>query len=195
MADGLACVVRNAGKGCLQPAQVKVIAEMCIAEIQKSFTREAQLGGQVLGRSGGPKDEDDDDVEDEDGEEDEEAECRVGLAAALGSCMSADAEAFMTHAWPTVMPLLQEWLKPQDGIRRVLGLHLAVDLCEHLNENCVRLWPVFMEQVLQAVLSKDADQRNAAAYASILPPGCLPLVHSTLPERTSPWRPRCRNQR
>jgi len=71
----------------------------------------------------------------------------------------------MTHAWPTVMPLLQEWLKPQDGIRRVLGLHLAVDLCEHLNENCVQLWPVFMEQVLQAVLSKDADQRNAAAYA------------------------------
>eukprot|EP00929_Paragymnodinium_shiwhaense_P039681 TRINITY_DN20823_c0_g1_i1.p1 TRINITY_DN20823_c0_g1~~TRINITY_DN20823_c0_g1_i1.p1 ORF type:complete len:1112 (+),score=385.09 TRINITY_DN20823_c0_g1_i1:71-3406(+) len=164
MADGLACVVRNAGAGCLQAAQVKVIAEMCIAEIQKSFQREAAHSGQVLGK-GGAKDEDDDDVEAEDDDEDEEAECRIGLAAALGSCMCADAEAFMAHAWPLVLPLLQEWLKPQDGVRRVLGLHLAVDLCEHLKENCVSLWPVFMEAVLEAVMSKDADQRNAAAYA------------------------------
>jgi len=166
MADGIACVVRNAGAGSLQLEQVKIIADMSIAEIKKSFQREQAV---TQGSPPLSKTKDHDEEEDEEGfsegSEDDEAECRVGLGATLGACMCANPDYFVAHIWPALMPLLKTWLNPQSGIGGVLGLHVAVDLCDHLREKAVPMWPVFMEAVLGAVSAKEADHRNAAAFA------------------------------
>eukprot|EP00747_Dinoflagellata_sp_TGD_P163549 gnl/TRDRNA2_/TRDRNA2_182325_c0_seq1.p1 gnl/TRDRNA2_/TRDRNA2_182325_c0~~gnl/TRDRNA2_/TRDRNA2_182325_c0_seq1.p1 ORF type:complete len:1131 (+),score=275.97 gnl/TRDRNA2_/TRDRNA2_182325_c0_seq1:73-3393(+) len=167
MADGIACVIRNGGQGCLETEQVKLLCKLSLGEIHKSFQREQASAGQTLGKKSQEQDEDEE--EDADGDDDvDEPECRIGLAAVVGSCICVQPEAFTSQVWPTLQPLMQDWLALKGGkagVRRVLGLHLAVDLCDHLKEKAVPIWPVFMDSVLEAVEVKDADERNAGAFA------------------------------
>jgi len=119
--------------------------------------------------------DDDDDDEDEDGldlgelglEETEEHDARVALCAIFGACFKVSPEAFVSHSLPTLQPLMQQWLS-KEGPCRALGLHLACDLCEHLGERAVEAWPTFMEQVLQALGSKESEERNTAAFTVVL---------------------------
>jgi hypothetical protein len=115
-------------------------------------------------------DDDDDAVGDllEKGEEEEEKDCRLGLCSIFGACMKANPDVFVTHSWPRLQSMLQEWLGPQGGIGRPVGLHLASEICEHLGENAVTVWPVFMDQVLASVGEGDADSRNTAAFTVML---------------------------
>mmetsp|Transcript_125241 Transcript_125241/g.227150 ORF Transcript_125241/g.227150 Transcript_125241/m.227150 type:complete len:1118 (-) Transcript_125241:103-3456(-) len=166
MADGIACVVRNAGEGALQPDQVKLICGMCMAEIEKSFQREKAGASASQALTGAKaRDDDEEDSGDEAGDEEDEAQCRIGLVAIIGACIRANREVFMSHVWPTVLPSIQQWLQPPVNEGCILGLHMAVDLCDHLKEAAVPVWPVFMEAVLNAVVAQVEQQRNAGAYA------------------------------
>merc|ERR1719159_345623 len=58
---------------------------------------------------------------------------------------------------------MQQWLAvPQN---KVLALHLACDLLEHVKDASTPIWPVFMPPLFDALGDKDADARTAAAYA------------------------------
>jgi len=178
MAHGIAAVVRNAGAGCLQQTQMQGMCDLAGAEIIKSFQREKAIkdAGGIPSPFGvpGAGDEDEDDALDDgdlDGgkEEDEEQQARVGLSAIFGACMKASPVAFVSHSWPQLQTLLQEWLRPErQGASRHLGLHVACDLCEHLGPEAAPIWPVFMEAVLDALSSEVADERNTAAFAVLL---------------------------
>lgn len=171
MANGLASVVRNAGAGCLEPAQVRGISDLALSEILKSFQRETALtagpGPNPLQKSA-EGDEDDESTAGERDPEDEEKVCREGLSAVLGACMKASPEVFVSHSWPALQPLLVQWLGSAGGSARILGLAVAGDLCEHLGERAVAVWPVFMEVVFDAVCSTDPGERNAAAFVLLL---------------------------
>lgn len=176
MANGLASVVRNAGAGCLQPAQATAVCDLALSEILKSFQREKALedanAGYAQANAALDEDDEDDDSAVGDallkGEEEEEKECRLGLCSIFGACMKADPAVFVAHSWPRIQQMLQEWLGPQGGIGRPVGLHMASEMCEHLGENSASVWPVFMEQVLNALSEKDADMRNTAAFTVML---------------------------
>eukprot|EP00928_Gymnodinium_smaydae_P096763 TRINITY_DN8612_c0_g1_i2.p1 TRINITY_DN8612_c0_g1~~TRINITY_DN8612_c0_g1_i2.p1 ORF type:complete len:916 (-),score=300.39 TRINITY_DN8612_c0_g1_i2:26-2773(-) len=176
MASGIAAVVRNAGEGCLQPAQVQAACDLATSEIMKSFQREKAIkdaNGVPLGSNVADEDESDDDSVVGDilgkGEEEEEHDCRKGLCEIYGACMKANAEVFVSHSWSTLEPLLREWLGAQSGpTAALLGLRVAGDLCEHLGERASAVWPVFMDAVIAAVTSDDPDARAAAASAIAL---------------------------
>mmetsp|Transcript_42224 Transcript_42224/g.89345 ORF Transcript_42224/g.89345 Transcript_42224/m.89345 type:complete len:793 (-) Transcript_42224:24-2402(-) len=165
MANGIASVVRNAGRGCLQPDQVKVICQMAVAEIGKSFQRDQilqQANAADAGRTG--QGEDDDEEEEKDVEGEEEADCRVGLNAIFGACMAADPVVFVQQVWPGLQPTIEHWLTESKGPNRLLALHVAVDVCEQLQEQAVPIWPVFMEVVLACCTATDTDERQASGY-------------------------------
>jgi len=180
MANGVASVVRNAGAGCLQPAQVTSICDLAIQEILKSLQREKAIRDgnpqpQDKEVGGQPAFEDEDDEEDcpglgadMKGEEEEEEEARVGLCAIVGACMKADPGVFVSHAWPTLQTLMKDWFADKGGMGRLMGFHIACDLCDHLGEQAVAVWPVFMDAVLEGVLSPKPTERNAAAFAVCL---------------------------
>mmetsp|Transcript_100706 Transcript_100706/g.324981 ORF Transcript_100706/g.324981 Transcript_100706/m.324981 type:complete len:1112 (-) Transcript_100706:196-3531(-) len=171
MANGIACVVKNAGAGCLQPAQVQGVCDLALSEVLKSFQRD-----EALKAANGPgqlkqaeKDEDEvSTASNLDVEEMEEQEARIGLTAIFGACMKANPEVFVSYSLPKLQPLMQQWFGPQGGHGRLLGLHIACDLCEHLHEQSVALWPLFMEASLEALRSQDAAERNAAAFILLL---------------------------
>jgi len=179
MATGISSVV-NAGENCLDGAQVQKISSLALEEIMKSLQREAALEEadrqhQALGSAGDMPQLDDDDDDDEaidiegmgDMEETDEKEARVALCSIFGACFKASPEAFVAQSLPTLQPLMQQWLS-KPGPCRALGLHLACDLLEHLGDRAAGAWPMFMEQVLEALQSKDAEERNTAAYAIVL---------------------------
>mmetsp|Transcript_96358 Transcript_96358/g.257726 ORF Transcript_96358/g.257726 Transcript_96358/m.257726 type:complete len:452 (+) Transcript_96358:2039-3394(+) len=166
MANGIASVVRNAGRGCLQPEQVKVICHMTVSEIGKSFQRDQilkQANAADASRVGRGED-DDEEEEEKDVEGEEEADCRVGLNAIFGACMAADPAVFVQQVWPGLRPTIEQWLAESKGPNRLLALHVAVDVCEQLQEQAVAIWPVFMEVVLTCCTSTDTDERQAAGY-------------------------------
>jgi len=168
LAQGIADVVTNAGQGCLQPEQIKIIGDMAVREIQKSFAREKVFKDEFKEQFKKEKVDagDDDDEEDAiaDEEDDEEATCRVGLVSIIGACVRVNPELFVTSYWPSVLPLVQEWLKPEGG-HHLLALHLAVDMFDHLKEAAVPVWPIFMEAVLEHTCAQNPDERQAASYA------------------------------
>lgn len=181
MANGIGLVIRNAGEGCLQPAQVQGMCDLAVSEILKSFQREmalkdaGSLEQQMPAAALAEDDEEDDEVVGDAmgmGEEEEEQECRKSLCAIFGSCMRAAPEIFVTHSWPTLQKLMHEWLSPQGGALgtagRPLALSLACDFCEHLGERAVAVWPNYMDAVLEATCSEDADLRNTSAYAVLM---------------------------
>jgi len=177
MASGLASVVRNAGAGCLQPAQAQCVCDLALSEIGKSFQREKTITDANAcfpdGAVAANEDEDDEDEEvvgEEDfkGEEEEEQDCRLGLCSIFGACMKANPDVFVAHSWPKLQGMLQEWLGPQGGIGRPVGIHIASEVCEHLGADAVAVWPVFMEQVLSTVTADNADVRNTAAFTVML---------------------------
>merc|ERR1719247_185326 len=155
MASGLASVVRNAGAGCLQPAQTQVVCDLALSEINKSFQREKALEDTeaqlAQGNAGVGVDDEDDDSD---------------LGDAF--CMKENPTVFVEHSWPKLQQMLQQWLAPDAGIGRPVGLHIASEICEHLGENAVSVWPVFMDQVLMSVCTEDPDMRNTAAFTVML---------------------------
>jgi hypothetical protein len=177
MASGIASVVRNAGAGCLQPAQCQAVCDLAISEIAKSLQREQALTEANAQFSAIAKesilagdDDDDDDPEDNDamGEEEEEQECRLGLCSIFGACMKASPEVFVSHSWPKLQNLMQEWLGPQGGVKRFLGLRIASELVEHLGQHAVEIWPMFFPSVLQCCMDDNPDARNTASFTVLL---------------------------
>jgi len=178
MASGLASVVRNAGAGCLQPAQAKCVCDLAMSEIVKSFQRETSITEANTcfpqGVAAATQDEDDEDEEealgdaDFKGEEEEEQECRLGLCSIFGACMKANPDVFVAHSWPQLQQMVQQWLGPQGGIGRPVGIHIASEVCEHLGADAVAVWPVFMDQVLSTLAADNADVRNTAAFTVML---------------------------
>lgn len=80
--------------------------------------------------------------------------------------MKANPEVFVSHSWPTLQALLQEWLGPNGDI---VGLHFASELCEHLGERAVPIWPIFMEKVISAIcVEGSADARHISAFTVLL---------------------------
>jgi len=178
MGNGLANVVSSAGTGCLQPQQVQGISDLATSEILKSFQREKALEDGNLGdlakALGGGEDDDDDDDDEAVGDvlgksdEDEEKECRLGLSSIFGACMKINPEVFISHSWPALQGLMQEWLSPQGAKGKLLAVNLACDLCEHLGERSTAVWPVFMDAVLESVCAADAEERGSAAFCVVL---------------------------
>jgi hypothetical protein len=174
MANGVAEVVRSAGAGCLQPAQAQCVCDLALSEIMKSFQRETALSqcNAALGATADQGDEDEDDEVVGDlglkGEEEEERDCRLGLCSIFGACMKANADVFVANSWPKLQQMMQQWLSPQGGIGRPVGLHLASEICEHLGNDAVSVWPVFMDQVLASVVADDVDIRNTSAFTVMM---------------------------
>lgn len=177
MASGLASVVRNAGAGCLQPAQAQCVCDLALSEILKSFQRETSIAeaNTLFPPPGCSAAQDEDEDEDEvvgdggmKGEEEEEQECRLGLCSIFGGCMKASPDVFVAHSWPKLQPILQEWLGPKGGIGHAVGIHIASEVCEHLGANAVSVWPVFMDQVMAALAIDNPDVRNTAAFTVML---------------------------
>jgi hypothetical protein len=58
---------------------------------------------------------------------------------------------------------MTEWLANKRT--KVLALHLACDLLEHLKEHTVPIWPIFMTPLFDALGDVDTEARIGAAYA------------------------------
>jgi len=168
MSNGIASVVKNAGVGCLQPAQVQGICDLALAEILKSFQRDEALKAanavhakanqgaspQCRGADGDGSDDAQSDVE-----EMEEQEARIGLTAILGACAKANPDVYMSYCLPKLQPLMSQWLASKSGSPgKLLGLHIACDCCEYLGARAVPLWPTFMDASLEALGSASADE-------------------------------------
>ncbi|CAJ1336939.1 unnamed protein product [Effrenium voratum] len=150
MAKAIADLVCQAGDA-LRPEQVVGVCELAVAEISKSFQRDEALQDQ--------HEEDEGDAEDAVNED----ECRAELLSIVTACMKSDADTFVSHAWPALHALLQQWFtQGPPGIR--LGLRLVCEVCR-LGEKAVPLWPSFMDQVLDALGAGDLDAVRSAAAA------------------------------
>lgn len=169
MAKGIASVVRSAGPGCLGLEEVRGVTALAVSEILKSLQREeAMQAEEGDAEEDDGVDEDDLDLALADAGLDltEERECRSGLSSILAACLRTDADAFLAAAMPTLEPLMRQWLAGP-GPGRVLGLSLACGLCEHVGEPASEAWPIFMEQVMEAADSADAEERSVAAATII----------------------------
>jgi hypothetical protein len=153
--------VEETGPNVLSQQQVSEITTLCIALMNHSWQREAQLAGR-------DKEEDDDDAagEEEDAKASEQS-VRTVCNDAIGSIMKHHGDLFMAIGKPMYFPIVQNLLAAgkTDEPKMLLGLYAVDELVEHLGERFVPDWPSVMPTVFEQLKASSADVRQAACYA------------------------------
>lgn len=162
-ADGVTTCLKKSGPGLLDAPQVRHISELTLRVLQESLQRR-EAASQAKKAKGAGEDEDE---EDEDLEADEKL--RISLCEIAGAVMQHHPDLFVDNGLADYLQLVQKLL--QNGSRhedRKLGIFVACDFLEHLNNRVTQHWPLFMPQLLEDVHSPQADLRQPACYGTFL---------------------------
>jgi len=162
IACGITECIKSGGVGGLDSASIKMVVEQAFSHIDKSLKRTAAWAKmQKESETGGHPslaDEEGDDADEDSSEE----QCRQNLEEVLGAVMSIAPQEFAA-CLPACGQKITEWLAVKDT--RVLALHLACDLIQHLKGASEAVWPTFMPQVMQSLRDKDDELATASIYA------------------------------
>jgi len=159
---GISESLKHAGPGYLAAAEAGGIVQEVFVMMDASFQRTQKLQVEVQKSVAGAPVELQGDEDDEDNDPLwEEVRNRQCFEEALGAVMKAAPDAFAAELGPCGEKMKQ-WLQLKE---KVLVLHFACDLLEHLKEKSCPLWPIFMPILFEGTADKDVDVRNAAFYA------------------------------
>lgn len=89
---------------------------------------------------------------------------RTRLQEIVGSIMHTHKQSFLQVGMAPVLSMLQTLLASKHEGDLLLGLYVADDFLERLQEESVPHWGTFLPALLDSVASKDEDVRQAAAY-------------------------------
>jgi len=160
-ASGIAECFKNVGPGVLSDAEATQLVQQLFALIDESFQRSSNFESLKKAANVGAPPELEQDEDAEDGTADCEEACRRACEETLGAVMRAAPAQFL-KLLPDCGRRITEWL---NSGKKVLALYLACDLIEHLGEQTMSIWPIFMPEVFRALADQDPDARIAGAYA------------------------------
>eukprot|EP00811_Abedinium_folium_P016108 NODE_2504_length_2201_cov_4.042430.p1 GENE.NODE_2504_length_2201_cov_4.042430~~NODE_2504_length_2201_cov_4.042430.p1 ORF type:complete len:672 (-),score=231.04 NODE_2504_length_2201_cov_4.042430:184-2199(-) len=173
IAHGITESIKAAGE-CLTGEEIREIVKQVLGFMDQSFkrTETLKLESQVVkareasAQAARPElnDECKDDEDDDEDEIDEEG-CRRRYGEILGALMQVVPEQFML-CLEVIAAKIQQWT--QEPQNKVLALHTACDVLEHLKEKSEVVWPAFMEEVFCSLDATDPELRTASSYAIAL---------------------------
>lgn len=159
---GMSQSLKYAGVGYIGPDEGKQLVQPLMALIDASSGRSRELESKVnKKKSETPQELQGDEDDEEDPGMDEESFRRC-CEEGLGSVMKANPDCF-TSELGSIGEKMKQWLNTKSDL--ILGLHLACDLLEHLQDKSCPVWPICMPVIFSALEHKDPDARTAASYA------------------------------
>jgi len=168
----------------LMGEEIKQLVARIFKLIDESFARTAALqkskSEQKSAEAHLPKELGNDEDEDDADPDADEEQLRRNYEEVLGAIMQVAPAEFMQHMESSrCAERLGQWVASEQN--KVLGLYLACDVLQHLKEDSVPVWPVFMDETFRALGDKDPDVRTAASYAINLA-APLPSFDKAAPE-------------
>lgn len=161
-ADGITCILKQAGANILQLEQVSSLAQLPLTAMVHSYEREqAQVQAIAKMKAEGKVDDEDETRGDS---SEEESMLRTSLAEIAGALMKHHPDAFVTCGLQPYLEFIAKIQQSTNKSDRKLILYIACDLLDHLGPRVVAHWDKFVPIVLEDVLCADASRRQAACY-------------------------------